>query len=91
MKFVMRTDVAQVKAFMLGILTFSPAEMPTDPAFIVHLLLVIGLMIYFPFSKLVHMGGIFFSPTRYQVDNPREQRHVNPWESRNVSAEQRNN
>ena len=33
-------------------------------------------MIIFPFSKLLHAPGVFFSPTRNQVDNPREQRHL---------------
>ncbi len=34
---------------------------------------------YFPFSKLMHAGGVFFSPSRNQRDNVRDQRHVNPW------------
>lgn len=79
MKFAVRTDVAQVKEFCLGIVTFSPANMPSDPVFILHYLLVLTLGAYFPFSKLMHAGGIFFSPTRHQVDDPRERRHVNPW------------
>jgi nitrate reductase gamma subunit len=45
----------------------------------VHLALVATLMIIFPISKLLHVPGIFFSPTRNQVDNPREQRHVAAW------------
>ena len=34
---------------------------------------------YFPFSKLMHMGGIFFSPTRNMKGNSREFRTENPW------------
>ncbi len=79
MKFVFRTDIVDVKAFMMGIVTFSPVNMPADPIFIFHLFMVIVLLIYFPFSKLMHAGGIFFSPTRTQVDDCREKRHVNPW------------
>lgn len=79
MKFVLRADVAAIKAFMVGIVTLSPAPMPLDLMFIIHLTLVMVLMVYFPFSKLMHMGGIFFSPTRNQVDDCRERRHVNPW------------
>lgn len=79
MKFVIRTDVMGVKEFTLGLVTFSPAAMPSDPMFIIHFTLVLGLMVYFPFSKLMHLGGIFFSPTRNQVDDCRERRHVNPW------------
>ena len=37
------------------------------------------LMIIFPISKLLHVPGVFFSPSRNQVDNPREQRHVSDW------------
>ena len=44
-----------------------------------HLLLVVALMLVFPFSKLLHAPGVFFSPTRNQVDNPRERRHLSPW------------
>jgi nitrate reductase gamma subunit len=36
-------------------------------------------MLVFPYSKLLHAPGIFFSPSRNQVDNPREQRHLAPW------------
>jgi nitrate reductase gamma subunit len=36
---------------------------------------------YFPFSKLMHMAGIFFSPTRNQPNNSRAVRHENPWNS----------
>ncbi|MEW6607798.1 MAG: menaquinol oxidoreductase, partial [bacterium] len=44
-----------------------------------HLFLVCILLIYFPFSKLVHMGGIFLSPTRNLANNNRMKRHINPW------------
>ena len=37
------------------------------------------LFAYFPFSKLVHMGGIFLSPTRNLSNNNRIVRHINPW------------
>ena len=44
-----------------------------------HLALVALLMIIFPYSKLLHAPGIFFSPSRNQVDNPREKRHIADW------------
>jgi hypothetical protein len=47
--------------------------------FLIHLLLVSALAAYFPFSKLMHMGGVFLSPTRNLANNNRSQRHVNPW------------
>jgi hypothetical protein len=36
-------------------------------------------MIIFPFSKLLHAPGVFFSPSRNQTDNPREARHLSSW------------
>jgi nitrate reductase gamma subunit len=80
--FVAHTDVVTVKAFFRSLMTFSFGDMPnlpTDPFMVVHLLLVAVLMIIFPISKLLHAPGVFFSPTRNQVDNPREQRHISDW------------
>jgi hypothetical protein len=37
------------------------------------------LIIYFPFSKLIHAGGFPFSPTRYQRATF-EERLLNPWD-----------
>lgn len=79
MKFVAHTDIIAVKAFMSGLWTFQIRQMPTDPLILIHLTLVIILMIIFPLSKLLHAPGVFFSPSRNQVDNPREQRHLAPW------------
>lgn len=78
-KFVAHTDIVQVKAFMLGLLYFDIQPIPGDGLFILHILLVISLMIIFPVSKLLHAPGVFFSPTRNQVDNAREKRHLAPW------------
>ena len=79
MRFVAPTDIVAVKAFMLGLMYFDPQPMPADPLLLLHLGLVIVLMIVFPISKLVHAVGIFFSPTRNQADDPRENRHVTAW------------
>jgi nitrate reductase gamma subunit len=81
MKYYFRTDVVAFKAFMLGVMRFSWEPLPADPMLIIHLGLVILLMLIFPFSKLLHVPGLFFSPTRNQVDNPRERRHLAPWAS----------
>lgn len=82
MSFVVHTDVVSLKSFFLGLMTFSPKPLPADPVLLVHLLLVAGLMIIFPYSKLLHAPGLFFSPTRNQVDDPRERRHLAPWARR---------
>jgi len=80
--FVAHTDVVAVKSFFRHLMTFNFETMPnvpTDPLMVVHLLLVGVLMIIFPISKLLHAPGVFFSPSRNQVDNPREQRYVSDW------------
>ena len=75
MKYAWHTDIVAVKAFFLGLLSFDFAPLPADPLLLVHLGLVAVLMAVFPISKLLHAPGVFFSPTRNQVDNPRERRH----------------
>jgi nitrate reductase gamma subunit len=79
MKFFMHTDIVAVKMFFLGLLRFSIQPLPADPALMAHLAMVAILMIVFPVSKLLHAPGVFFSPTRNQVDNPREKRWVRGW------------
>ena len=79
MRFVAHTDIVALKAFMLGLMRFDWQPLPGDPLLLLHLTLVALLMIVFPISKLLHAPGLFFSPTRYQVDNPREARHVAAW------------
>ena len=76
MKYIWHTDIVALKAFVLGLIYFEWQPLPPDPLLLIHLLLVIGLIMIFPFSKLLHVPGMFFSPTRYQVDDPRERRHV---------------
>ena len=79
MKFYVHTDVIAVKAFFLGLMRFSLQPLPADPVLMVHLALVAVLLIIFPISKLLHAPGVFFSPTRNQVDNPREKRWTRGW------------
>ena len=82
MKYVAHTDVVAVKSFFQGLLAFQVRELPADPVLAVHLVLVAALMLVFPFSKLLHAPGLFFSPGRNQVDDPRERRHLAEWASR---------
>ena len=82
MKYVAHTDVVAVKAFFLGLMTFQVRELPADPVLAVHLGLVAALMLVFPFSKLLHAPGLFFSPGRNQADDPRERRHLAEWAAR---------
>jgi nitrate reductase gamma subunit len=79
MRFVMHTDILAVKGFVLGLLHFDWQALPADPLLLAHLALVVLLMLIFPISKLLHAPGLFFSPTRNQVDNAREVRHISAW------------
>lgn len=79
MQFVARTDIVALKGFMLGLMYFDWHPLPTDPVLLVHLVLVAMLMVVFPFSKLLHAPGVFFSPTRNQIDDAREKRHASPF------------
>jgi nitrate reductase gamma subunit len=76
MKYVIHTDIDAFKDFTIGLVRLDWKSLPADPAVLIHLALVAALMIVFPFSKLLHGPGLFFNPTRYQVDNARERRHV---------------
>jgi len=82
MKYLAHTDVVAVKSFFLGLMAFQVRELPADPLLAVHLGLVAALMLVFPFSKLLHAPGLFFSPGRNQADDPRERRHLAEWASR---------
>jgi len=76
MKFFAHTDIVQVKTFFIGLMRFDIQPLPADPALLVHLALVLMLMVVFPFSKLLHAPGVFFSPSRNQADDSRARRHV---------------
>ncbi len=80
MRYFARIDTAAVKQLAMGLVTFSPViPKEVGPVFFVHLFLLSVLAAYFPFSKLMHMGGIFLSPTRNLANNNRMKRHLNPW------------
>ena len=79
MSYVVHTDIIQLKAFIMGLFFFDWQELPNDIILLVHLSLVIALMMVFPVSKLIHAPGLFFAPTKYQLDNPREKRLISPW------------
>ena len=80
MRYFDKVDIAAVKELTMGLATFHP-HLPAGigPMFFVHLFFVSILLMYFPFSKLMHMGGVFLSPTRNMPNNTRAVRHVNPW------------
>ena len=79
MVYVAHTDIVQLKAFIMGLFLFDWQNLPTDIVLLAHLTMVLFLMVIFPISKLLHAPGLFMAPTRYQIDNPREKRHLSPW------------
>jgi len=74
-----RTYVVDVKALVISLIHFQPQVPDAHWLFVLHFLLVMALLIYFPFGKLMHSGGLFLSPTRNQRANFQE-RFVNPWD-----------
>lgn len=79
MTLLVHTDIMGLKHFLAGLPLLDIRSFPEDSALVVHLSLVATLMIVLPFSKLLHIPGIFFSPTRNQADDARDRRHVADW------------
>ena len=80
MRYVLKIDVAAAKELSMGLVTFRwSVPENVSSIFFVHLFFVSILLAYFPYSKLMHLGGIFFSPTRNMRADTRAVRHVNPW------------
>lgn len=81
LRHVIKTDIVAIKELAMGLLSFKPVAPDVHWLFYGHIFLVSVLFIYFPFSKLVHMGGVFLSPTRNLANNNRMKRHINPWDA----------
>ncbi len=80
MRYFGKTDIAGVKVMTVGLMSFKPViTKDVGAIFYAHLFLVSTLLIYFPFSKLMHMGGVFLSPTRNLPNDTRIRHHDNPW------------
>jgi nitrate reductase gamma subunit len=80
MRHFYKVDILSVKELATGLSTLNPATPEgVGLLFYIHLFLVSILLMYLPFSKLMHMGGVFLSPTRNMANNNRMVRHVNPW------------
>jgi nitrate reductase gamma subunit len=80
MRYAGRVDAVAVKQLALSLTVFSPAlPKNLNGWFFAHLALVSTLAAYLPFSKLMHVGGVFLSPTRNLANNNRMKRYINPW------------
>jgi nitrate reductase gamma subunit len=80
MRYFTKVDLIKVKELAMGIVTFHPViPEGIGVLFFIHFFLICTLFIYFPFSKLMHLGGVFLSPTRNMPNDSRIIRHINPW------------
>ncbi|MDO9083842.1 MAG: respiratory nitrate reductase subunit gamma, partial [Humidesulfovibrio sp.] len=81
MRYIAKVDVMAIKDVVMGLTTFKFKTPPAtiDVSFYVHVFLVSTLLAYFPFSKLMHFGGVFLSPTRNLPNDTRMHHHENPW------------
>lgn len=80
MRYFFKVHIVGVKQLAMGLVSLKPTiPEGIGVLFYIHLFLISVLFAYFPFSKLMHMGGVFMSPTRNLANNSREVRHINPW------------
>ncbi len=83
MRYFFKVHVVGVKQLTMGLVSLHPASQEIMQSigviFYIHLFLISILFAYFPFSKLMHLGGIFLSPTRNMPNDSRMVRHINPW------------
>jgi len=80
MRYIVKIDVTAAKELTMGLVTFRPTiPEGVGTVFYIHIFFVSVLLAYFPFSKLMHLAGIFLSPTRNLTTDTRAKRHINPW------------
>lgn len=80
MRYFAKVDIVGIKELTMGLVTFHPTVPEgISGLFFVHLFFVSVLLAYFPFSKLMHLGGVFLSPTRNLPTDTRARRHIKPW------------
>jgi len=80
MRYFIKIDITAAKELTMGLVTFRPTiPEGVGSVFYIHLFFVSVLLAYFPFSKLMHLAGIFLSPTRNLTTDTRAKRHINPW------------
>jgi nitrate reductase gamma subunit len=62
MRFVGHFDLAMSRQYFASLITLQwPVMVPENGWFLAHLLLAQTLLIYMPFSKIMHFGGVFFT------------------------------
>lgn len=68
MKYYGDRDLVAFKEYLVSLFSTQWLSLSADTLLIVHTLLVLSLMVIFPFSKLLHAPGLFFAPSRHQAD-----------------------
>jgi nitrate reductase gamma subunit len=80
MRYFFKVDVVGVKELAMGLAKFKfVVPKGIGGIFYAHLFLVCTLLVYFPYSKLMHLGGVFMTPTRNLPNTNRIVRYINPW------------
>lgn len=66
MRFQGHFDLNLTREYFAGLILFQSPTPPSNEWFLVHFLLGQVLFLYLPFSKLLHLGGIFLTQTALQ-------------------------
>jgi len=74
MRLVAEVGYEPVRDYIVGLLTFHPVMPPDNPGFLFHFALVQLLLLYFPYSKLMHSCGVFLS--RWLITKPHERQVI---------------
>ena len=68
MRFSSHFDVTSARDFFSGLLGLKITAVPSDPFFLLHFFFAQVLIMYIPFSKLLHIPGVFYSKSLlYQI------------------------
>ncbi|MGA2784026.1 MAG: respiratory nitrate reductase subunit gamma [Candidatus Bathyarchaeia archaeon] len=61
MRFLTALQLEEIRRYFAGLATFSYNVVPQNPIFLTHFFLVQLLMIYMPFSKIMHFVGLLLN------------------------------
>ena len=69
MRFAMHMNVAELQTYFSSLVFLRPTLTPAvlEPIFVIHYLIVMAFLIYFPHSKLIHVIGSIFSNIAVKV------------------------
>ena len=67
LRFFAHFDLGQSRAYFVSLIRFAPAAGPSQPLFLVHFTLAQTLLMVVPFSKFLHIPGVFFARPLLQM------------------------